>query len=184
MVWTFYYKKLKIILKCMQDRSKGLWLSNPHNAFILWIHFKNFVFPLFFDSRKELIYLRNSNSPSPSSASTYDSNFGWTNEAKNDKLRLRWLESTVSELQAELAEVLRARNTSEELAERSILRSEIELLRADVAGFGKGLRDLGGKIDRLESTLGIVKIDLAATKERNNRLSRVCKNFTEQVSFF
>ena len=94
------------------------------------------------------------------------------------------MESTVSELQAELAEVLRARNTSEELAERSILRSEIELLRADVAGFGKGLRDLGGKIDRLESTLGIVKIDLAATKERNNRLSRVCKDFTEQVSFF
>lgn len=106
---------------------------------------------------------------------------GSSNEAKNERLRVRWLGSAVTELQNELAEMLKARNASEELAERARMRSEIALLRGDIAEVGRGVRDLGGRITRLEAALGTVRVDISATKERASQLSRTCADVSSQV---
>ena len=109
---------------------------------------------------------------------------GSSNEAKNERLRVRWLGTAVTELQTELAEVLRARNASEELAERSRMRSEIVLLRGDVAEVGRGIRDLGGRMTSLEASLGTVRMDIAAVKERVSQLSKTCADVSSQVCIF
>ncbi|XP_011635096.1 protein scabrous-like [Pogonomyrmex barbatus] len=107
---------------------------------------------------------------------------GSGNEAKNERLRVRWLGSAVTELQSEVAEVLRTRNASEELAERSRMRSELALLRGDVAEVGRSVRDLGGRITKIEATLGTIRLDIAATKERASLLSRSCADVSSQLS--
>lgn len=107
---------------------------------------------------------------------------GSGNEAKNERLRVRWLGSAVTELQSEVAEVLRTRNASEELAERSRMRSELALLKGDVAEVGRSIRDLGGRLTKLEATLGTIRFDIAATKERTSLLSRSCADVSSQVS--
>ncbi|XP_033223394.1 protein scabrous [Belonocnema kinseyi] len=107
---------------------------------------------------------------------------GSSNEAKNERLRVRWLGSAVTELQSELAEVLKARNASEELADRSRTMSEIALLRGDVAEVGRGIRDLGGRMSRLEASLGTTRMDIAAVKERVSQLSRTCADVSSQLS--
>ncbi|XP_011169432.1 protein scabrous [Solenopsis invicta] len=107
---------------------------------------------------------------------------GSGNEAKNERLRVRWLGSAVTELQSEVAEVLRTRNASEELAERSRMRSEVALLRGDVAEVGRSIRDLGGRITKIEATLGTIRLDIAATKERASLLSRSCADVSSQLS--
>ncbi|XP_023247193.1 protein scabrous-like [Copidosoma floridanum] len=133
--------------------------------------------------RKEISSLRASGGSSASPVSgPLVAGPATNNEAKNDRLRLRWLGSAVAELQAELAELLRTRNMSEELAERSRLRSEIELLRSDVAGVGRGVRDLGARLDELESSLGAVGSDLAASKQRTSQLSVAFADATSQLS--
>lgn len=108
---------------------------------------------------------------------------GSGNEAKNERLRVRWLGSAVTELQSEVAEVLRTRNASEELAERSRMRSELALLKGDVAEVGRSIRDLGGRIAMIEATLGTIRLDIAATKERTSFLSRSCADVSSQVSY-
>ncbi|XP_012057212.1 PREDICTED: protein scabrous-like [Atta cephalotes] len=107
---------------------------------------------------------------------------GSGNEAKNERLRVRWLGSAVTELQSEVAEVLRTRNASEELAERSRMRSELTLLKGDVAEVGRSIRDLGGRITKIEATLGTIRLDIAATKERASLLSRSCADVSSQLS--
>ena len=131
--------------------------------------------------RKELINQRGGSFGSSGTSTATNPLGANNNEAKNDRLRLRWLGGAVAELQSELAEVLKTRNASEELAERARLRSEIELLRADVTGVGRGLRDLGGRLAGLESTLSILRLDIAATKERTGQLSRTCADVSSQV---
>ncbi|XP_072755330.1 protein scabrous [Anoplolepis gracilipes] len=107
---------------------------------------------------------------------------GSGNEAKNERLRVRWLGSAVTELQSEVAEVLRTRNASEELAERSRMRSELTLLKGDVAEVGRSIRDLGGRITKIEAILGTIRLDIAATKERASLLSRSCADVSSQLS--
>lgn len=107
---------------------------------------------------------------------------GSSNEAKNERLRVRWLGSAVTELQSELAEVLRARNASEEFVERSRMRSEIALLRSDVAEVGRGIRDMGVRMTSLEASFGTVRMDIAAVKERVSQLSRTCADVSSQLS--
>ncbi|XP_015523378.1 protein scabrous-like [Neodiprion lecontei] len=107
---------------------------------------------------------------------------GSGNEAKNEKLRVRWLGSAVTELQAEVAEVLRTRNASEELAERSRMRSELTLLRGDVAEVGRGIRSLGVRITRIEATLGTMRVDIGTVKERSTQISRSCAEVVSQMS--
>lgn len=109
---------------------------------------------------------------------------GSGNEAKNERLRVRWLGSAVTELQSEVAEVLRTRNASEELAERSRMRSELALLKGDVSEVGRSIRDLGGRITKIEAILGTIRLDIAATKERASLLSRSCADVSSQVSHF
>lgn len=106
---------------------------------------------------------------------------GSGNEAKNERLRVRWLGSAVTELQSEVAEVLRTRNASEELAERSRMRSELSLLKGDVAEVGRGIRNLGGRIAKFEAALGTIRIDITAMKERASKLSRTCADVASQV---
>lgn len=105
------------------------------------------------------------------------------NEAKNERLRVRWLGSAVTELQGEVAEVLRTRNASEELAERSRMRGELALLKGDVAAVGRGIRNLGGRIAKIEAVLGTIRVDIAAVKERFSLLSRTCADIASQVTF-
>ncbi|XP_003703122.1 protein scabrous [Megachile rotundata] len=104
------------------------------------------------------------------------------NEAKNERLRVRWLGNAVTELQGEVAEVLRARNASEELAERSRLRGELALVRGDVGAVGRGIRNLGGRIAKIEAVLGTIRVDIAAVKERIGLLSRSCADIASQLS--
>ncbi|XP_058790511.1 protein scabrous [Phymastichus coffea] len=118
--------------------------------------------------RKELNSLRNSDTS--------------TTAAVNERLRVRWLGNAVTELKNEVSEVLRSRNASEELAERARVKSELELLRADVAGVGRGLRDFGGRLARLEAGLGSVRLDVAAVKRSTGQLSRSCADFASQLS--
>lgn len=106
------------------------------------------------------------------------------NEAKNEKLRVRWLGSAVTELQGEVAEVLRTRNVSEELAERSRMKGELALLKGDVAAVGKGIRNLGGRITKIEAVLGTIRVDIAAMKERFSLLFRTYADVSSQVTFF
>ncbi|XP_014615494.1 PREDICTED: protein scabrous-like isoform X2 [Polistes canadensis] len=106
---------------------------------------------------------------------------GSGNEAKNERLRVRWLGSAVTELQTEVAEVLRTRNASEELAERSRMRSELSLLKGDVAEVGRGIRNLGGRIAKFEAALGTIRIDITAVKERASKLSRTCADVASQI---
>ncbi|XP_020297060.1 protein scabrous-like [Pseudomyrmex gracilis] len=108
---------------------------------------------------------------------------GSGNEAKNERLRVRWLGSAVTELQSEVAEVLRTRNASEELAERSRMRSELALLKSDIAEVGRSIRDLGGRITKIEAILGTIKLDIAAIKERSSFLSRSCADVGSQVNY-
>ncbi|KOC61456.1 Protein scabrous [Habropoda laboriosa] len=116
--------------------------------------------------RKEVISLRGGNG----------------NEAKNERLRVRWLGSAVTELQGEVAEVLRTRNASEELAERSRMKGELALLKGDVAAVGRGIRNLGGRIAKIEAVLGTIRVDIAAVKERFTLLSRSCADVASQLS--
>jgi len=106
---------------------------------------------------------------------------GSGNEAKNERLRVRWLASAVTELQTEVAEVLRTRNASEEFTERSRMRSELTLLKSDVAEVGRSIRDLGGRITKLEAILGTIRLDIAANKEHASLLSRSCADVSSQV---
>lgn len=109
---------------------------------------------------------------------------GSGNEAKNERLRVRWLGSAVTELQSEVAEVLRTRNASEELAERSRMRSELVLLKGDVAEVGRSVRDLGSRITKIEADLGIIRLDIATSKKHANLLSSSCADVSTQVSGF
>lgn len=118
--------------------------------------------------RKEVIFLRGGNG----------------NEAKNERLRVRWLGSAVTELKGEIAEVLRTRNVSEELAERSRMKGELALLKGDIAAVGKGVRNLGGRIAKIEAVLGMIRVDIAAVKERFSILFRTCADIASQVTFF
>lgn len=108
---------------------------------------------------------------------------GSGNEAKNERLRVRWLGSAVTELQSEVAEVLRTRNASEELAERSRMRSELALLKSDIAEIGRSIRDLGGRITKIEAIFSTIKLDIAAIKERSSFLSRSCADVNSQVNY-
>lgn len=107
---------------------------------------------------------------------------GSGNEAKNERLRVRWLGSAVTELQSEVAEVLRARNASEELAERSRMRSELALLRGDVAEVGRSVRDLGSRITKIEADLGVIRLDIATSKKHANLLSSSCADISTQLN--
>lgn len=107
---------------------------------------------------------------------------GSGNEAKNEKLRVRWLGSAVTELQSEVAEVLRTRNASEELVERSRMRSELTLLRGDVAEVGRGIRSLGARMTRIEAGLGTIRVDIGMVKERSTQISRSCADVASQVN--
>lgn len=90
--------------------------------------------------------------------------------------------SAVTELKSELAEVLRTQNASEELAQRARMESELALLHGDVAQVGRGIRDLGGRLTRIEATLGIIRVDITAVKERAGQLTRSCADVTSQVN--
>ncbi|XP_071868971.1 uncharacterized protein isoform X1 [Bombus fervidus] len=116
--------------------------------------------------RKEVISLRGGNG----------------NEAKNERLRVRWLGSAVTELQGEVAQVLRTRNASEELAERSRMKGELSLLKGDVAAVGRGIGNLGGRIAKIEAILGTIRVDIAAMKERFSLLFRTCADIASQVT--
>ncbi|KAK0180599.1 hypothetical protein PV327_002965 [Microctonus hyperodae] len=107
---------------------------------------------------------------------------GSGNEAKNERLRVKWLGSAVTELKSELAEVLRTQNASEELAQRARMESELALLRGDVAQVGRGIRDLGGRLTRIEAILGTIRVDITAVKERAGQLTRSCADVTSQLS--
>lgn len=104
------------------------------------------------------------------------------NEAKNERLRVRWLGSAVTELQGEVAQVLRTRNASEELAERSRMKGELSLLKGDVAAVGRGIGNLGGRIAKIEAILGTIRVDIAAMKERFSLLFRTCADIASQVT--
>ncbi|XP_017884324.1 protein scabrous-like [Ceratina calcarata] len=104
------------------------------------------------------------------------------NEAKNERLRVRWLGSAVTELQGEVAQVLRSRNASEELAERSRLKGEMSLLKGDVAAVDREIRNVGGRIAKIEAILGTIRVDILAVKERFGLLSRTCADITSQLS--
>ncbi|XP_043248829.1 protein scabrous-like [Colletes gigas] len=104
------------------------------------------------------------------------------NEAKNERLRVQWLGNAVTELQGEVAEVLMTRNASEELAERSRMRSELSLLKSDVDAVGRGVRNLGGRITKIEAVLGTIRVDIVAVKERFGQLSRTCADIASQLS--
>lgn len=106
---------------------------------------------------------------------------GSGNEAKNERLRIKWLGSAVTELKSELAEVLRTQNASEELAQRALIKSELSLLRGDIAQVGRGIRDLGGRLTRIEASLGSVRDDITAVKERAGQLTRSCADVASQV---
>lgn len=107
---------------------------------------------------------------------------GSGNEAKNERLRVKWLGSAVTELKTEVAEVLRTRNVSEELAQRARMKSEIALLRGDVAQVGRGIRDLGGRLTRIEAALGSIRVDITAIKERAGQVTRSCADLASQVT--
>ncbi|XP_011299278.1 protein scabrous [Fopius arisanus] len=107
---------------------------------------------------------------------------GSGNEAKNERLRVKWLGSAVTELKNELAEVLTARNASEELAQRARMKSEIALLRGDVAQVGRGIRDLGGRLTRIEASLGTLRVDIIGIKERAGQVTRSCADIASQLS--
>ncbi|XP_076650019.1 protein scabrous [Halictus rubicundus] len=104
------------------------------------------------------------------------------NEAKNERLRVKWLGSAVTELQGEVADVLRARNISEELAERSRMKGELALLKGDIAAVGRGVRNLGGRIAKHEAMLGTIRVDISAIGERFSLLSRTCADIASQLS--
>ncbi|XP_033332007.1 protein scabrous [Megalopta genalis] len=104
------------------------------------------------------------------------------NEAKNERLRVRWLGSAVTELQGEVADVLRARNISEELAERFSMKGELTLLKGDIAAVGRGIRNLGGRIAKHEAMLGTIRVDISAIGERFSLLSRTCADIASQLS--
>ncbi|XP_078042520.1 protein scabrous [Augochlora pura] len=104
------------------------------------------------------------------------------NEAKNERLRVRWLGSAVTELQGEVADVLRTRNISEELAERSRMKGELALLKGDIAAVGRGIRNLGGRIAKHEAMLGTIRVDISAIGERFSLLSRTCADIASQLS--
>lgn len=103
------------------------------------------------------------------------------NEMKNERLRLRWLGSAVSELRTELSQVLRARNASEELAERSRLSSGMQLLRSDVSGTGRTVRELANRLTRIEAGLSTLRLDIVADKERSSQMSNTCADLADQV---
>ncbi|KAG8038342.1 hypothetical protein G9C98_006669, partial [Cotesia typhae] len=105
---------------------------------------------------------------------------GSGNEAKNERLRIKWLGSAVTELKSEFAEVLRTQNASEELAQRALIKSELSLLRGDIAQVGRGIRDLGGRLTRIEASLGSVRDDITAVKERAGQLTRSCADVASQ----
>lgn len=105
------------------------------------------------------------------------------NEMKNERLRVRWLGTAVNELRAELSQVLRARNTSEELAERSRLTSGIQLLSSDVSGVGRAVRELATRLTKLEAGLTTVRLDIVAGKERNSQPSNTCDELADQVCY-
>ncbi|XP_034941616.1 protein scabrous [Chelonus insularis] len=107
---------------------------------------------------------------------------GSGNEAKNERLRIKWLGSAVTELKSELAEVLRAQNTSEEFAQRARMKSELSLLRGDIAQVGRGIRDLGGRLTKIEASLGSIRNDISAVKERAGQLTRSCADVASQLS--
>lgn len=106
---------------------------------------------------------------------------GSGNEAKNERLRIKWLGSAVTELKSELAEVLRTQNASEELAQRALMKSELSLLRGDIAQVGRGIRDLGGRLTRIEASLGTIRDDITSVKERAGQLTKSCADVASQV---
>lgn len=107
---------------------------------------------------------------------------GSGNEAKNERLRVKWLGSAVTELKNEFAEVLRMRNASEELAQRGQITNEIALLRGDVEQVGRGVRDLGGRLTQIEASIGAIKADISAVKERAGQVTRNCADVASQLS--
>ncbi|KAL7307260.1 hypothetical protein TKK_0000457 [Trichogramma kaykai] len=135
--------------------------------------------------RKEVIYLRQ-NSALPGSGNNIDAGAAGggggsdtsgtnKNEAKNQRLRLRWLADAVQELRAELGEVLRANNASEDMAERAKLRAEMELLRADYAGLGHVARKLEGRMDRMEASFAGIRVD---EEDRTDRIDDFASQLT------
>ncbi|XP_014234014.1 protein scabrous-like [Trichogramma pretiosum] len=134
--------------------------------------------------RKEVIYLRQ-NSALPVSGNNIDAGAAAagggggsdisSGSNKNERLRLRWLADAVQELRAELAEVLRANNASEDMAERAKSRAEMELLRADYAGLGHVARKLEGRMDRMEASFAGIRVD---EEDRTDRIDDFASQLT------
>ncbi|XP_015178916.1 PREDICTED: protein scabrous-like isoform X2 [Polistes dominula] len=61
------------------------------------------------------------------------------------------------------------------------MRSELSLLKGDVAEVGRGIRNLGGRIAKFEAALGTIRIDITAVKERASKLSRTCADVASQI---
>ncbi|XP_076248236.1 protein scabrous [Calliopsis andreniformis] len=62
------------------------------------------------------------------------------------------------------------------------MRGELTLLKGDVAAVGRGVRNLGGRIAKIEAVLGTIRVDIAAVKERFSLLSRTCADIASQLS--
>ena len=103
------------------------------------------------------------------------------NELKNERLRLRWIERIIPELQSEISELIRTKNLNEELAEISGLTSEIRLLKNDFLIINNDIKDLTSKFYNIEGYVKDTKNQLQEVKEKNEHLSRTCANFATQV---
>lgn len=69
------------------------------------------------------------------------------NQAKNEQLRAKWLEGSVTELRAEVAELAAGVNRTEELAAREALTEGLRVVRGDVAALRRDLDILRGQTE-------------------------------------
>ncbi|KAL3285023.1 hypothetical protein HHI36_019151 [Cryptolaemus montrouzieri] len=101
-------------------------------------------------------------------------------EEKNERLTVKWLSNSVSELKTELGEVQAAVNSTKILQNHEQLDSELSLLRSDVTNLNRQLEMAKSKNEKFEATLQMLQEEMAVLKEFNKATATSCGKLKHQ----
>lgn len=106
------------------------------------------------------------------------------NRAKNEQLTVKWLANSVTEIRAEIAEMIRSLNSSTELQQRQTFSTDIAMLQNDIVSLRHDIESLKGDMAKNNAKSSVIFQDIEVLKQLNSATSNKLTNFTAQVSTY
>lgn len=108
--------------------------------------------------------------------------FADANRMKNEQLTLKWLSNSVTELRAEIKEMVNSLNSTAELQRRQTYLTDISLLQNDVVSLRHDVASLKVEAAKYNAKLSVFNQDVDSLKQLNSEMAAKLINFTQQVS--